>query len=214
MKQIIDFMRFFAVAVALMTGAAAAQSDEGVMFELGAADAPVEVIEIVSLGCPTCRNFHRNGAFDVFREGYIDKGHVRWVIRDHFWTKFDFWTSRIVRCGDPAGREARMDKALERQSYINQDKDPQGVVNRLVEVATNEMGMTRSEADGCLQDAVGAELHVSTHRIFLDRYNLRDNPAFGTPFFIIDGEPIWNVDGIVDYEKVNAVIARKVIGSE
>lgn len=214
MKQIIDFMRFFVVGVALMTGAVAAQSDEGVMFELGSADAPVEVVEIVSLGCPTCRNFHRNGVFDVFRESYIDNGHVRWVIRDHFWTKFDFWMARIVRCGDPAGREARMDKALERQSYINQDKDPQGVVNRLVEVATNEMGMTRAEADACLQDAVGAELHVSTHRIFLDRYNLRDNPAFGTPFFIIDGEPVWNVDGIVDYEKVNAIIARKVIGAQ
>lgn len=195
----------------IWAGSTFAQSDEGVLFELGAADAKVEVIEVVSLGCPTCKSFHRDGGtFEVFRDSYIAKGHVRWVIRDHFWTKFDFWTSRIVRCGDVAGREARMAKVLERQAFIAQDRDPQGVVNRLVAVA-GEMGITPAAANACLQDAVGAELHVTTHRIFLERYGLVNEPRMGTPFFIVDGEPVWFDDHQVDYQRVNAAIARRLL---
>ena len=210
MRHVLTLLRLvFLAALLVWSGAVSAQTDEGVLFTLGRADAPVEVIEVVSLGCPTCRSFHRGGIFDGFRREYVDTGQVRWVVRDHFWTKFDFWTSRIVRCGDPGGRAARMDHVLDRLLFIRRDDDPQRVVNRLVEVA-GEMKISRDAANACLQDAEGAERQLAAHRAFLNSYRLQGNPAFGTPFFIVAGQPFWIKDNRVDYDGLNTLIKERV----
>lgn len=211
------FEKIFAVAAIVVGCFGGSQSfgqDIGVALVLGDPDARVEVIEVMGLGCTTCKNFHRvDGPFDKFRTGLIDNGQVRWVIRDHPWTNFDFWASRIVRCGPEEGQELRLWHVLDRQLYINKDSDPTALTKRLVEVA-NELEISSENAAACLNDKAAYEEHLNAHRAFMQSYGLLDNPEFGTPFFIVDGEPVWIPDGKVDYPTVMFRIVDKVSAAD
>lgn len=48
---------------------------------LGNADAPIKVIEYMSMTCPHCANFH-NVTFDPIKTKYIDSGKVQFIIRE------------------------------------------------------------------------------------------------------------------------------------
>lgn len=48
---------------------------------LGAADAPVTVIEYASLTCVHCATFHADG-FQFLKQRYIDSGKVRYILRE------------------------------------------------------------------------------------------------------------------------------------
>jgi protein-disulfide isomerase len=48
---------------------------------LGAADAPVTVVEFTDYQCPFCRRFVQT-TFPVLKRDYIDTGKLRWIVRD------------------------------------------------------------------------------------------------------------------------------------
>ena len=65
---------------------------------MGAADAPVEIIEYASFTCPHCANFHAN-IYPLLKADYIDTGKVRFVYREVYFDRFGLWASMIARCG-------------------------------------------------------------------------------------------------------------------
>src|SRR5262245_50451784 len=48
---------------------------------LGAADAPVTIVEFADLQCPYCRQYHKT-TFGRLKTAYIDAGKVRYMARD------------------------------------------------------------------------------------------------------------------------------------
>ena len=48
---------------------------------LGAADAPVTVVEFTDYQCPFCRRFVQT-TFPMLKRDYIDTGKLRWIVRD------------------------------------------------------------------------------------------------------------------------------------
>lgn len=48
---------------------------------IGKADAPVTIVEYMSMTCPHCARFH-NETFDAIKAKYIDSGRVRFVVRE------------------------------------------------------------------------------------------------------------------------------------
>jgi len=48
---------------------------------LGKADAPVTIIEFTDFQCPYCKRFFQT-TFPQLRRDYIDRGKVRWIVRD------------------------------------------------------------------------------------------------------------------------------------
>ena len=48
---------------------------------LGEANAPVTIVEYMSMTCPHCANFH-NDTFDAIKAKYIDSGKVRFIVRE------------------------------------------------------------------------------------------------------------------------------------
>ncbi|TCL75965.1 protein-disulfide isomerase [Rhizobium sp. BK251] len=48
---------------------------------LGKADAPVKIIEYMSMTCPHCAHFH-NTTFDEIKKKYVDTGKVQFIIRE------------------------------------------------------------------------------------------------------------------------------------
>ncbi|MEY9100037.1 protein-disulfide isomerase [Sinorhizobium fredii] len=48
---------------------------------LGEANAPVTIVEYMSMTCPHCANFH-NKTFDAIKAKYVDSGKVRFIVRE------------------------------------------------------------------------------------------------------------------------------------
>ncbi|MCV9963162.1 DsbA family protein [Pararhizobium sp. BT-229] len=48
---------------------------------IGKADAPVTIVEYMSMTCPHCAAFHNN-TFDAIKTKYVDSGKVRFVVRE------------------------------------------------------------------------------------------------------------------------------------
>jgi protein-disulfide isomerase len=48
---------------------------------IGKADAPVTIIEYMSMTCPHCARFH-NETFDAIKAKYVDSGKVRFIVRE------------------------------------------------------------------------------------------------------------------------------------
>ena len=48
---------------------------------LGKADAPVTIVEYMSMTCPHCAAFHNN-TFDAIKAKYVDSGKVRFIVRE------------------------------------------------------------------------------------------------------------------------------------
>ena len=191
----------------LISGTTAhAQSGEDPLLVFGRSDAPVEVIEIISMSCPTCRNFHKEGGlFDRFHASYMDKVAARWTIRDHYSARHELWVSMIIRCGSPEGRLERMKTLLDRQPELFESLEPNTFVQRLRKLS-GEIGLSKEQTEACLSDAAYAKALVDKQEAFLAKYGLKDHPKFSTPLFIVNGQPVWNADGKVDYQKINELI--------
>jgi protein-disulfide isomerase len=78
---------------------------------LGAANAPVTIIEYASMTCPHCAEFHRN-VFPELKAQYINTGTVRFVFREFPIDPVSATCSMLARCigkDDPARYHAAID---------------------------------------------------------------------------------------------------------
>ena len=73
---------------------------EGNDMVMGAANAPVTIIEYASLTCPHCAAFS-TGTFPRLKEQYIDTGLVRFIFRDFPLDNFAFAAAVVARCAGP-----------------------------------------------------------------------------------------------------------------
>jgi len=64
---------------------------------LGAADAPVTIVEYASMTCPHCATFHAN-TFPALKARYIDTGKVRLVYNNFVLNGIDMRASMMARC--------------------------------------------------------------------------------------------------------------------
>ena len=111
---------------------------------LGKADAPVTLIEYVSLTCPYCRAFHEKVLADIKRD-YIDKGKVRLIVRE-------FPIGKTAGAATIVNRCIREDKyfsllhryLVEQKAWVSQEVRRDAIFD----VARKD-GMTRAEFDAC-----------------------------------------------------------------
>lgn len=163
------------------TGAASVGDD----MVLGAADAPVTVIEYASVTCPGCASFHAT-TFPALKEKYIDSGQVKLIFREFPTPPVDFSYigSVLARCaGEKNGAEAYfvvIDALLKNQRTWIYGDDPK---LELLKIA-GQAGMDEPAFDACLarQDIIDA----MNERIEEGRtkFNIQS-----TPSFVVDGEP-------------------------
>ncbi len=114
---------------------------------MGKADAPVTLIEYVSLTCPYCRAFHEKVLADLKRD-YIDKGRVRLLVRE-------FPIGKTAGAATIVNRCIREDKyfsllhrfLVEQKSWVSQEVRRDAIF----EVARKD-GMTRAEFDACFEN--------------------------------------------------------------
>lgn len=167
-------------------------------FSIGSQDAPVTIIKYASLTCPFCRRFQAE-VFPVLKRDYIDRGKVRFIIREFPIGKSSGMATIALRC-------APMDRYLElygrylstQAQWVSQEVR----IEPILKVAQG-VGMTAAQFDSCRQNQgmIGALNQVK------DRG--RELGVIGTPNFFINGRLVKKT---LDLAELRAIIDPLISG--
>lgn len=159
---------------------------------MGRADAPVTIIEYASLTCPHCRAFHRD-VLPKLKSAYIDKGKVRFVLREFPIGKTAGVASIIARCASEAEFFAMNDNFLFNQAaWVSQDVRPDAIY-----AVAAKRGMDRATFDKCMANQSIIE------GLTEGKQRGRKLGVIGTPTLFINGR---KAQGTITYEQVKAMI--------
>lgn len=150
---------------------------------LGAADAPVMLVEYASVTCPHCAAYH-GSIFPILKEHYIEPGLVRFELRD-FPTappQLSYLGSSIARCaaaqnGLPAYFDMIGTLFEHQQDWVSQDYEAH--LGSYVEQA----GLTEPDLLACINsDPVFEAINENV------RKGMEEDGIQGTPSFVLAGD--------------------------
>ncbi len=175
-----------AAAAALATPAFGQGPRQVVEMSMGAADAPVTLIEYASLTCPHCAAFHST-VLPQIKATYIDSGQVRMIYREVYFDRPGLWGSMIARCAGEDRYFGVVDLLYRDQAAWSQAADAEGIVAALFAIG-RQAGMTDEAMNACLSDAEFAQALVAEYQ-----KNAAADGIEATPTFLLDGEKLANM---------------------
>ena len=199
----LKFHRRAVLAAALMLGSAGAfaqgvtvDTDElyapGSLGEraLGAADAPVTIVEYASMSCPHCAAFNE-AVFEPLKTKYVDSGKVRFLFREFPHNNPAYPPAMVARCA-PEGRFFEVvDAYFDSQEEWLSSAD----IMQAIRGIAKEHGFTDQSFDAC----------VSNQALFEALQQERDRGAGfgvqGTPTFFINGTKLGDVPSLANMEQ-------------
>jgi protein-disulfide isomerase len=158
----------------------AAPADPARDMVLGAADAPVTLIEYASFTCPHCAAFHAN-VFPQLKANYIDTGKVRYVYREVYFDRFGLWAGMLARCGGDERYFGIVEMLYSRQRQWAGSSDDAVVADNLRRLG-RIAGLTDEEVNACLSDRDTLQALVTAFQT-----NAGADGVTSTPTLIIDG---------------------------
>ncbi|WP_373458475.1 DsbA family protein [Neorhizobium huautlense] len=156
--------------------------------QVGKDDAPITVVEYMSMTCPHCAHFHAT-TFDPIKEKYVDTGKVRFIIREFPFDPAATAAFMLARCNPSKPTElATSDQYYPMISMLFKQQRAwaapgDGNVRNALMQAVKIAGFSQESFNACL-----------TNQKLLDDVNAtmqRGAKDFGvnsTPTFIINGE--------------------------
>ena len=160
---------------------------------LGAADAPVTLVEYAMFTCPHCANFHAT-VLPRIKADYIDTGKVRLVYREVYFNRPSLWAGMIARCAPEERYFGIVDVLFERQQDWAAAANEQELIGKLFSIG-RQAGMTDDQMNACLQDRALAEGLVADYQA-----KATADGIDATPTFFINGEKQPNAS----YEELSA----------
>ncbi|MCR9150925.1 MAG: DsbA family protein [Rhodobacteraceae bacterium] len=149
---------------------------------LGAADAPVTVIEYASFTCPHCATFHKD-VWPRLKADYIDTGKVRFIHREVYFDRYGLWAAMIARCGGGTERYFGIaDMIYDGQKDWIGDGQANTVAGNLRRLGL-AAGIGEDALESCLNDAEMAQAMVATYQKHATEHGVNS-----TPTLVIDGE--------------------------
>ena len=161
---------------------------------LGNPDAPVMMIEYVSMTCPHCARFHETTLKDLKKE-YIDTGKVKFVLREF---PLDTWATAVAmvaRCSTNFYPTVDLFFATQQQWAV------QGNALAEIEKIARQVGVSGDKLKACLSDqalldGINAvkdfgfrQMNVnSTPTLLLDGEKIEGDRSFGTLKKLIDAK--------------------------
>jgi protein-disulfide isomerase len=183
-----------ALAAASLPGMAWAQADPRVGERtMGAADAPVTLVEYAMFTCPHCANFHET-VLPRIKENYIDTGKVQLVYREVYFNKPSLWAGMIARCAPEERYFGIVEVLFDRQQDWAASENEQELIGKLFSIG-RQAGLTDDAMNACLQDRALAEGLVAEFQA-----KAAADGIDATPTFFIDGEMHPNAS----YEELSA----------
>lgn len=115
--------------------------------EMGAADAPVTIVEYASFTCSHCANFHEK-TFPALKERYIDTGKVRFIYREFPLDPLSTAASMLARCA-PEARYFPMSSVFfsQQRQWAGSDKP----LDELLAIA-RQAGFSKESFEACLNN--------------------------------------------------------------
>lgn len=161
---------------------------------LGAADAPVTVVEYASYTCPHCATFHAQ-VFKPLKADYIDTGKVRFIFREVYFDRYGLWAAMVARCGGVDRYFGLSGLLFERQGEWATAADATGVVAQLKTIG-KVAGLDDATLDACLKDGARAEALVADFQA-----RTTADGIDSTPTLIVNGTKYSNM-GYEDLKKI------------
>lgn len=146
---------------------------------LGAANAPVTVIEYASVSCPHCADWNNN-VFPAFKAKYVDTGKVRYVAREALTSD-----PAIAAAGFLTARCAGKDKYFQvtEAIYRSQAQMFTGQPHDILLNIARSVGLTDAQFEACIKDEAAQNALNGRWEHYM-----RDDHINATPTFIINGK--------------------------
>jgi protein-disulfide isomerase len=139
---------------------------------LGAANAPVTIIEYASMTCPHCSHFHET-TFPEMKTKYIDTGKVRFIFRE-------FPLDPLAAAGSMLARCAGKDKYFPMiDALFSQQKDwvVQKPLAPMLAIA-KQAGFTQQTFDECLANQQMLNGIEESRTRAASKFNVNSTPTF------------------------------------
>jgi protein-disulfide isomerase len=150
---------------------------------IGAADAPVTIVEYMSTTCGHCAQFHQD-VFPTIEERFIETGQVRYVFRELLTAPQSVSLAgfQIARCGNatPDQYAARLKTIFARQHEILSGTES-NVRQQLLFIGRSA-GLSEEQMNACIADPAA----TARAQAFVEQAQ-RDGVT-GTPAIILNGE--------------------------
>jgi protein-disulfide isomerase len=161
---------------------------------LGPAVARVTVIEYASASCPHCAEFHISH-FGALKAAYINKGKIRFVLREYPHNDAAVGAFMLARCAPPGRYFDYLDRFFTTQNrWTNAPREG------LAAIAL-ELGIAQSDFERCMADEKLAKAIVEGRNL------ARSHGVETVPTFYIDGELH---TGDKTYEALSAEIDKRL----
>ncbi|MEI9963726.1 MAG: thioredoxin domain-containing protein [Caulobacteraceae bacterium] len=133
---------------------------------MGAATAPVTVVEYASASCPHCARFN-NAIFPVFKKKYVDTGQVRYVFREFLTppTQVAAAAFMVARCAGQARYFTVLDVFFHGQEKMYQTGDVKSALN----AAGAAGGLSPDQVKACVADVDALGRRQRARRQIFDR---------------------------------------------
>ncbi|TCD04879.1 protein-disulfide isomerase [Erythrobacteraceae bacterium CFH 75059] len=171
-------------------------------FLIGNPQAPIQVVEYLSLTCPACAQFNQTGTPEL-KERYVSTGRVSLEMRNQIHGPHDLVLARLVRCGPEGTGAALSEQVLANQQallepvFANQAAFEQALALpeqqrfvRAAEVAGffdffAARGLGEQQARQCLADSASLERLAQQSQTQSEQLDIR-----GTPSFLVNGQKV------------------------
>ena len=160
---------------------------------IGKEDAPVTIIEYMSMTCPHCAAFH-NQTFEAIKEKYVDTGKVRFILREFPLDNKAVAAIMLARCA-PEGQYFPLVSALfKSQMTWATAQDARAALLQMSKLA----GFTQESFEACL----------TNQKLLDDVLKVRETggkefSVQSTPTFFINGQ---RYSGGMSVEEMSAII--------
>jgi protein-disulfide isomerase len=160
---------------------------------VGKADAPVTIVEYMSMTCPHCARFSNN-VFEDIKKKYIDTGKVRFILREFPLDNLAAAAIMLARCAPQEQYFPFVEMLFKQQITWATADDKSAALLQMSKLA----GFTQESFQACL-----------TNQKLLDDVTAVKNRAVtefgvnGTPTFFIDGK---RYSGEMSVEQMSALI--------
>jgi protein-disulfide isomerase len=139
---------------------------------LGAADAPVTIVEYASMTCPHCSHFHET-TFPEMKKKYIDTGKIRFIFREFPLDPLAAAASMLARC---AGKDKYFPLI---ETFFAQQKE--WVVQKPLQpmfAIAKQAGFTQQTFDECLANQQMLNAIEESRTRAATKFNVNSTPTF------------------------------------
>jgi protein-disulfide isomerase len=167
---------------------------------LGAAKAPVTIVEYSSLTCPHCADFAEN-VFPMLQSRYIDTGKVRFVSREFPLDIKAAGASMLARCAANGDAQKYFEATAmlfkQQQVLVEQTTDTLKAIG-------GKFGMSDEAVEACVKDNALLDKLKADQDFAYDQLKVD-----ATPTFFINGERVKGSMSFEEFEKKLAPLLKR-----